>query len=102
MNLAIIKTGGKQYAVAPGNKIKVEKLDVVGTDIVFSEVLMVVDEKNIKIGTPLVVGATVSAKVLAQGKADKVVGTHYKPKTRNKKKFGHRQPYTEVEIVKIS
>lgn len=102
MNLAVIKTGGKQYAVEPGNKIRIEKLDLSTDEVIFSEVLLVADEKNINLGTPLVTGAKVSAKLIAQGKSDKVVGNHYKPKTRNKKKFGHRQPYTEVEITKIS
>jgi large subunit ribosomal protein L21 len=103
MNLAVIKTGGKQYIVTAGQKLKVEKLAVIEKDkIDFSEVLMVADDKNIKIGQPFLQNAKVAATVLSQGKADKVVGHHYKPKTRNKKKFGHRQPFTEVEITKIS
>lgn len=103
MNFAVIKTGGKQYVVTQGQKLRVEKLAVVEKDkIDFDEVLMVADDKNVKIGQPFLTGTKVTATVLAQGKADKVVGHHYKPKTRNKKKFGHRQPFTEVEIMKIT
>lgn len=104
MIVAVIKTGGKQYLVRAKDKIKVEKLDITeGKELFFKDVLLVVDEKggSVKIGTPIVKTAKVTAKVIKQGKADKVTGAHYKPKTRNKKLYGHRQPFTEVEILKI-
>jgi len=100
---AVIKTGGKQYLVSPGDKIKIEKLDVEEKkEIVFDEVLLVVsDKKNVKIGDPLVKGAKVKAKVIKQDKAKKIIIFKYKAKKRYQKKKGHRQPYTEVEILKI-
>lgn len=100
--LAVIKTGGKQYLVQPGDKIKIEKLEnKEGESIVFSEVLLVQKDKKIEIGKPVVKNAEVSAKVLSQGKADKVVVYKYKSKKRYSKKIGHRQPYTEIEITGI-
>jgi large subunit ribosomal protein L21 len=100
--LAIIKTGGKQYKVQVGDKIKVEKLvGEVDGKITFDEVLFVGDEKSVKVGTPIIEGAKVEGKILQQGKAKKVVGIKFKAKKRYKVKFGHRQPFTEVEIVKI-
>ncbi|MBI2624457.1 50S ribosomal protein L21 [Candidatus Parcubacteria bacterium] len=100
---AVIKTGGKQYLVEPGQKLKIEKLAAeAGKDIVLDEVLLVGDEKNIEVGTPQVKGAQVTAKVLQQGRAKKVIVFHYRAKTRYHKKAGHRQPFTEVEITKIS
>lgn len=102
MSYAVIKTGGKQYIVTDGAKLKVEKLEVAeGKNVTFSEVLLTADDKNVIIGTPVVEGATVEAKVLTQGKRDKVFGAKVKPKKRYKKIFGHRQSYTEVEITKI-
>ncbi len=100
--LAIIKTGGKQYIVTPGQKIKIEKIDKKeGEDITFNEVLLVEKGKKIEIGTPKVSGAKVIGKILKQGKNKKVIVFKYKAKTRYKKKTGHRQPYTEVEIKSI-
>lgn len=100
--LAIIKTGGKQYLVKPGDKIKIEKIDKKeGSEITFKEVLLVEKNKKVEIGTPLVKGAKVIGKILSQGKAKKVIIFKYKPKTRYKVKKGHRQPFTEVEILKI-
>lgn len=100
--LAIIKTGGKQYKVSPGDKIKIEKINNgVGKEIRFSEVLLLEKQRKLEIGTPFVKGAKVTAKILSQGKGKKVIVFKYKPKTRYKKKKGHRQPFTEVEIVKI-
>lgn len=99
---AIIKTGGKQYKVSPKDKIKVEKLEVPENgDVVFNEVLLVSDEDNLKIGEPFVKGAEVIAKVLRQDKAKKVIAFKYKAKKRFKKKIGHRQLFTEVEIKEI-
>lgn len=102
--LAIIKTGGKQYKVQKGDKLRIEKIDKkVGSKITFSEVLLVGDEKGkgMKIGTPNVRGAKVEAKILAQGRAKKVEIVKYKPKTRYRRKKGHRQAYTEIEIIRI-
>lgn len=101
--LAVIKTGGKQYQVQEGDKIKVEKLEgEAGAKITFSEVLFVGDEKDVKVGTPLVSGAKVEATIVQQGRHKKVWGIKHKPKKRYKVKFGHRQTFTEVEITKIA
>jgi large subunit ribosomal protein L21 len=100
--LAVIKTGGKQYLVKKGDKIKIEKLEGnVGEKIAFGEVLFLGDEKNVKVGTPFVDGAKVEGNILKQGKDKKVTGVKHKAKKRYKVKFGHRQMVTEVEIVKI-
>ena len=100
--LAIIKTGGKQYKVKEGDKIKVEKLEgKEGNKIVFSEVLFLGDEKDVKIGAPMVSGAKVEGKILKTAPDKKVVGIKFKPKKRYKVKFGHRQTMTEVEITKV-
>jgi len=100
--LAIIKTGGKQYLVSPGDKIKIEKIDKEeGKEIVFKEVLLIERNRKVEIGSPLVKGAKVTGKVLKQGKGKKIIVFKYKPKKRYKKKKGHRQLFTEVEIVKI-
>ncbi|MBU2544973.1 50S ribosomal protein L21 [Patescibacteria group bacterium] len=100
--LAIIKTGGKQYKVSPKDKIKIEKLEIEeGKEVIFDQVLLVDKNKKVEIGDPLVKGAKVIGKVLKQDRAKKVIILKYKPKTREKTKKGHRQPYTEVEIIKI-
>ena len=101
--LAIIKTGGKQYKVAVGDKIKIEKLEgEAGAKLTFEEVLFVGDEKEVKLGTPFIAGATVEANIVAQGRHKKVMGIKHKPKKRYKVKFGHRQMFTEIEITKIA
>jgi len=102
-SLAIIKTGGKQYLVSPGQKIKIEKINTSpGKEVVFNDVLLLMNKKGqIKIGQPIVKGAKVKGKVIAQGKGEKIIVFKYKPKKRYKKKQGHRQLYTEVEITKI-
>jgi len=100
--LAVIKTGGKQYLVQPGDKLKIEKLDQKeGEQIIFSDVLLVEKDKKLEIGNPLVQDASVEAKVLSQGKGDKIIVFKYKAKKRESRKIGHRQPYTEVEITGI-
>jgi large subunit ribosomal protein L21 len=100
--LAIIKTGGKQYIVTPGLRLKIEKLDKKeGDEVIFKDVLLLEKSKKIEIGTPFVEGAEVTAKVLKQGKGKKLIAFKYKAKKRYKVKKGHRQPYTEVEIAKI-
>jgi large subunit ribosomal protein L21 len=102
--LVVIKTGGKQYKVREGDRVKVEKLPVAeGSQIVFDQVLLVADEKgeNVKIGMPLITGAKVEATVLRQGRAKKITVIKYKRKIRYRRKLGHRQPFTEVKIEKI-
>ena len=102
MQLAVIKTGGKQYLVTPGQNLKVEKLNAQeGSRIVFDKVLLVADGNNTDVGTPDVAGASVEAEVLKQGRARKVIVFRYHSKTRYRKKKGHRQYYTEVKIGEI-
>jgi len=101
-NFAVIETGGKQYKVAPGEKVKVEKLDVKeGDSFKFDKVLLTADGDKVEVGAPYVNGAVVEAKVLEQGRADKVIVFKYHSKTRYRKRKGHRQMFTELEIVKI-
>ena len=99
---AVIETGGKQYKVIEQDIIFVEKLDAnEGDDIVFDSVLALSNENGFKAGTPTVEGAKVTAKVLKNGKNKKIYVMKYKSKKNEKKKIGHRQPYTKVQIVKI-
>ena len=100
--LAIIKTGGKQYLVSPKDKIKIEKINKKeGQEITFKEVLLVQKGKELEIGNPLVKKAKVIGKVIRQDKAKKIIIFKYKASKRYKVKKGHRQPFTEVEIMKI-
>ena len=100
---AIIVTGGKQYTVAEGDILYIEKLNAEeNTTVKFDQVLAVLDGENSKIGTPVVEGAAVEAKVVKNGKGKKLTIFKYKPKKNEKKKMGHRQPYTKVEITKIA
>lgn len=102
MQFAVIKTGGKQYLVTPGQKLKIEKIDAnEGDNFVFEEVLLAANDKKVEIGTPLVKEAKVEAKILKQARAKKIIIFKYHNKTRYRKKQGHRQPFTEVEINKI-
>ena len=99
---AIIKTGGKQYKVAEGDVITVEKLEANEGDAVsFDQVLTVVKEDGVVVGKPVVEGAKVTAKVQAQGKARKILVFKYKAKSNYRRRQGHRQPYTKVVIEKI-
>lgn len=99
---AIIQTGGKQYKVEEGQVVYIEKLDAeVGATVEFDQVLFVGGEA-VKVGTPFVEGAKVSAKVEKQGREKKVVTFKYKPKKHSHKKQGHRQPYTKVTIEAIN
>lgn len=99
---AVIKTGGKQYVVTPGQKLKVEKLEAeAGEPIIFDTVLLVADESVLKIGDPSVKGAAVKAQAVRQLRTRKVIVFKYHPKTRYHKKAGHRQHMTEVEIKDI-
>ena len=100
---AIIVTGGKQYTVAEGDVLFVEKLNAEAEAVVkFEEVLAILDGENSKIGAPVVEGAAVEAKVVKNGKGKKIHILKYKAKKGEKKKIGHRQPYTKVEITKIA
>ncbi|GHV45805.1 50S ribosomal protein L21 [Clostridia bacterium] len=100
---AVVETGGKQYRVSEGDVIYVEKLEVEQEqEITFDKVLIVGDGESVKIGAPLVDGASVSGKVVKNGKSKKVIVFKMKPKKGYRKKQGHRQPYTKVEISKIN
>ena len=96
-------TGGKQYTVSEGDVLYIEKLNAEAEAVVkFEEVLAVLDGENSKIGAPVVEGAAVEAKVVKNGKGKKIHVLKYKAKKGEKKKIGHRQPYTKVEITKIA
>jgi large subunit ribosomal protein L21 len=100
---AVIKTGGKQYKVAAGEKIKVEQIAAdVGQDIVIDQVLAVGDGADLKVGAPLVTGATVSATVLAHGRHDKVRIFKMRRRKHYQKHGGHRQNYTELMISAVN
>ena len=100
---AIIVTGGKQYTVSEGDVLFIEKLNVEADQVVkFEQVLAVMDGENTKIGTPVVEGAAVEAKVVKNGKGKKIDIIRYKAKKGEKRHIGHRQPYTKVEITKIA
>ena len=103
MKHAIIVTGGKQYRVAEGDVIYVEKLDVTaGDSINFDQVLAVIDGDNAVIGKPVIDGASVSANVVKNGKAAKIRVYKMKPKKGYRRTQGHRQPYTKVQIETIN
>ena len=100
---AIIETGGKQYKVEAGDVIYIEKLDVEAeSEVVFDKVIAVGSDDGIKTGAPYVEGATVTAKAVKNGKGKKVVVFTYKAKKNAKRKMGHRQPYTKVELSAIN
>ncbi len=100
---AVIRTGGKQYKVAAGGKLKVETLTAeVGSEIVIDDVLMVADGDNIKIGAPVVAGASVKATVLSHGRGEKVMIFKMRRRKHYRKTQGHRQNYTEIRIDGIS
>ena len=100
---AIIVTGGKQYTVAEGDVVYIEKLPVeAGETVKFDQVLAILDGENTKFGAPVVEGAAVEAKVVKNGKGKKIDIIKYKAKKGEKKHIGHRQPYTKVEITKIA
>lgn len=98
---AVIETGGKQFCVKQGDKLKIEKLpNKEGEIIVFDQVFLIADEKNVELGKPTL-NKTVTAKILKHDKADKIIIFKFHSKKRYQKKQGHRQGYTEVEIIKI-
>lgn len=101
---AIIEVGGKQYRVSEGDVIYVEKLEAPADSVISVETVIAVGEegKELKVGSPYVSGATISAKVIKTGKAKKIVVFTYRPKKGSKRKLGHRQPYTKLQIEKIS
>ncbi len=100
---AVIETGGKQYKVAPGDRLLVERLPVdVGESVVFDQVLLVVDNDDVHIGRPVVEGARVIGKVTRQTRGRKVIVFKYRPKQRYRRKKGHRQYYTEVLVEDIA
>lgn len=100
---AVIRTGGKQYRVAAGNRIKVEFISAeVGSEVTLAEVLAIGEGENLRLGTPVVSGATVTAKVLSHGRADKVRIFKLRRRKHYQKQQGHRQGFTEIEISAIS
>lgn len=100
---AVVKTGGKQYRVAAGEKIKVEQLPAdVGAEIALDQVLLVADGADVKLGNPLVSGAMVKAKVVSHGRGEKVHIFKMRRRKHYRKSQGHRQNYTEIEILGIS
>ncbi len=100
---AIIKTGGKQYRVSVGDKVRVETLDAeVGDEVTISEVLAVSGEEGLKVGSPLIEGAAVRATVLGHGRSDKVRIFKFRRRKHSMKSGGHRQNYTEIQISEIA
>ena len=100
---AIIVTGGKQYKVTQGDILYVEKLpNEAGDTVTFDQVLAVIDGEKATFGQPTVSGASVQANVVKNGKGKKVIVFKYKPKKNYKRKQGHRQPYTKIEITKVN
>ncbi|MCI8590414.1 MAG: 50S ribosomal protein L21 [Clostridiales bacterium] len=99
---AVIETGGKQYKVNEGDIVFIEKLETEeGSSVTFDKVLAVSDGSAIKVGSPYVDGASVEANVVKNGKGKKIYVMTYKPKKNEKRKMGHRQPYTKVQITTI-
>lgn len=100
---AIVETGGKQYKVSEGDVLFIEKLEVAdGAEVTFDKVLLVSKDNGVVVGSPVVAGATVTANVLKHGKAKKIIVFKYKSKKNYRRKAGHRQPYTQVQIAKIN
>ena len=100
---AVIETGGKQYKVSAGDKIRVEKLEAEpGASFIFDKILLIGDENNIKLGRPYLSGAKVEAKIIKNARDRKKIVFKYHAKTRYRKKKGHRQHFTEAEIIKIN
>jgi large subunit ribosomal protein L21 len=100
---AVIKTGGKQYRVASGEKLRIEQVPGdVGSEVVLDQVLMVADGENVTLGTPLLSGASVTAKIVSHGRGDKVRIFKMRRRKHYRKSQGHRQNYTEIEILGIA
>ncbi|MBI3936856.1 MAG: 50S ribosomal protein L21 [Betaproteobacteria bacterium] len=100
---AVVKTGGKQYRVASGEKLKIEQIPAdIGSEIVLDQVLLVADGENVRLGDPLLAGASVKAKVVAHGRGEKLKIFKLRRRKHYRKTLGHRQNYTEIEILGIS
>jgi large subunit ribosomal protein L21 len=100
---AVVRTGGKQYRVSGGEKLKVEKLPVaVGSELVLDQVLLVGEGQSLKVGTPVVKGASVRAKIVSHGLAEKVMTFKMRRRKNSRRHRGHRQGYTEIEITDIT
>jgi large subunit ribosomal protein L21 len=100
---AVVRAGGKQYRVSTGEKLRIEKLTAaVGSELVLDQVLLVGEGEALKIGTPVVKGASVKAKVLAHGLADKVLTFKMRRRKNSRRTRGHRQAYTEIEVTGIA
>ena len=101
---AIIETGGKQYKVSEGDELFIEKLNLSedASEVVFDKVLAIGNDDSVTVGAPYVEGAAVKAKFIKNGKGKKIVVFTYKPKKNEKRKMGHRQPYTKVEITAVN
>ena len=100
---AVIKTGGKQYRVSTGDKLKVESLETSeGQDVQLTEVLMIGSGEDVTIGSPMITNASVTAKVLEHGRAKKVNIVKFRRRKHHRKQMGHRQNYTELEITSIN
>ena len=105
MNMfAVIKTGGKQYLVREGQTLKVENLEKEAGDTIEFDAMLIAEAEgsDVKVGTPTVAGAKVSAEVLEQGRGKKISVIKYKPKVRYRRNVGHRQPFTAIKITKIA
>jgi large subunit ribosomal protein L21 len=99
---AVFATGGKQYRAAPGDVLRIEKLDVAAGDAIeLDQVMLVADGDKVSVGAPLVDGAKVAATVKGHGRADKIRIVHFRRRKHHRKQMGHRQHYTEIEITGI-
>lgn len=99
---AVIETGGKQYKVAEGDFLKVEKLAVeAGEKVTLDKVLLIKDENGTRVGSPLLEGAKITAEVIEQGRGKKIIVYKYKKRKKYRRKQGHRQAYTKLKIEKI-
>jgi len=99
---AVVETGGKQYRVAPGDVIEVERLGAdEGATVTLDRVILVAGENGVKVGSPVVVGAKVTARVQGHGKGRKILVFKYKPKKNQRRRYGHRQPFTRLVIEAI-
>lgn len=99
---AIIETGGKQYKVSPGSIIRIEKIDGErGNSCVLDKVLVIADGENLQVGKPYIPGAIVEGKIIRQGRGRKIRGFKYKPKNNYRRRWGHRQNFTEIRIESI-
>jgi large subunit ribosomal protein L21 len=100
--IAVIQTGGKQYLVSKGDKVQVEKLEgVKGDKVTFDKVLFTAEGTKYEVGKPFLSGSTVEATIVKQGRGKKIEVLKYKAKSKYRRKIGHRQSYTEVEITKV-